>query len=115
MAKTKTTKTSNDAPKSRPPLTPEAKKSELMNLAMGLAEKKLRDGTASSQLICHFLKLAADEERDEIEKDVLKEQRSLYAAKRKNLESQDMRDEKYQEVIDAMRNYKGYGDPDVYD
>lgn len=114
MARAKGKDILDEPTRSRPPLTPEAKKSELMNLALGLAEQKLRDGTASSQLICHFLKLAADEERDNLEKELLIEEKKLKQAKTKSLEAQDSREDTYQRAIDAMRNYTGHGDPDIY-
>ena len=52
MAKTK----ANDSPKKmRPALTPEARENQLISLAVDLAEEQLRDKTASSQVITHFL------------------------------------------------------------
>lgn len=49
--------------KSRPATTPEARENQLIALAMDEAERKIREGTASSQLICHFLKLGSEKER----------------------------------------------------
>ena len=54
MAKEKTKGTSREM---RPALTPEARENQLIYLATDLAEKQLREGTASSQVITHYLKL----------------------------------------------------------
>ena len=54
----------------RPALTPEARENQLVSLAVDLAEKQLREGTASSQVITHYLKLGSTKER--IEKEILK-------------------------------------------
>jgi hypothetical protein len=43
--------------------TPEAKENQMISLAMDLVEKRLREGTASSQETTHFLKLATTKER----------------------------------------------------
>ena len=52
----------------RPALTPEARENQLVSLAVDLAEQQLRDGTASSQVITHYLKLGSTKERLEKEK-----------------------------------------------
>ena len=52
----------------RPVLSPEARENLLISLAMDRAEEKLLNGTASSQLITHFLKLGTEKERLEREK-----------------------------------------------
>ena len=46
----------------KPPLTEEAQEKHMIALAMDLAEKQLREGTASSQVITHYLKLASTKE-----------------------------------------------------
>ena len=52
---------------SRPAFTPEARENQLIALAVDRAEKQLRDGTASSQVITHYLKLGASKEKDRLE------------------------------------------------
>lgn len=56
MPKAKTS-SSGSSKKMRPALTPEARENQMISLAVDLAEQQLRDGTASSQVITHFLKL----------------------------------------------------------
>ena len=62
----------NPTQKMRPALTPEARENQCISLAMDLAEQQLRDGTASSQVITHFLKAGAT--RAELEKEKLRKE-----------------------------------------
>ena len=109
MAKVKGEKSSK---KMRPALTPEARENQMISLAMDCAEEQLRDGTASSQLITHFLKLATEKER--IEREILKQQKDLITAKTEALQSSKKVEELYANAIAAMRNYSGQGDSDEY-
>lgn len=94
----------------RPALTPDARKNQLISLAEDLAEKQLREGTASSQLITHYLKLATEKERLEVMK--LEHETELIKAKAKALESSERSEELYERAIKAMRRYSGHGDSD---
>lgn len=89
----------------RPALTPEARENQLIYLATDLAEKQLREGTASSQVITHYLKLGSTKER--IEKEILENQKELIKAKTKKLESDKKVEELYAKAISAMRRYSG--------
>lgn len=108
MAKVKTTSSSDKLRKMRPALTPEARENQLVSLAVDLAEQQLRDGTASSQVITHYLKLGSTKER--LEKEKLEEENKLLRAKTENLKSMKRVEELYTEALNAMRNYAGYGD-----
>lgn len=88
-----------------PARTPEAKVSQLINLAFSLAEKKLKDGTASSQVITHFLELATERERLQNEK--LMSDLKVADAKIKHMESQSTTEELYTRAIKAFRSYSG--------
>lgn len=110
MRKTKAVPSSETPRKMRPALTPEARENQLCSLAVDLAEKQLREGTASSQVITHYLKLASTRER--IEREILESQRDLNLAKRKNLQSQEEMKELYADALRAMREYSGNGGPD---
>lgn len=90
-----------------PPLTPEARENQLIALATDLAEQQLRDGTASSQVISHFLKLGST--RAELEKEKLRSENELAKAKAENLRAQERQDEMFQKAIEAMRLYQGVG------
>lgn len=107
--------------KMRPATTPESRENQLISLAVDLAEKQLMEGTASSQVITHYLKLGSTKEK--IERDILKEQKKLIVAKTENLQSAKRIEELYAKAIDAMRHYSGndsgespeFDDEDDYD
>lgn len=99
--------------KLRPALTPEARENQLISLAMDLAEEKLLDGTASSQLISHFLKLGSTKEN--LEKEMMEEQKKLLEAKTELLQIQRHSDELYTQALEAMKRYSGRDDGDDYD
>ena len=103
---------SNPAQKMRPALTPEARENQCISLAMDLAEQQLRDGTASSQVITHFLKAGAS--RAELEKEKLRKENLMLEAKTKAYQSSEEIKELYEGAIKAMRIYQGQGDPDDY-
>lgn len=108
--------TGSEEPKRRrrPALTPEAEESHMMNLAYDLARKQLEEGTASSQVITHFLKLAAEKEKRQIEKEILEKQRDLVVAKTEDLKSKKQSEEFYEKVIAALRSYNGQDEEDEY-
>lgn len=110
MGKIKAAPSSETSRKMRPALTPEARENQLCSLAVDLAERQLREGTASSQVITHYLRLASTRER--IERQILESQRDLNLAKRKNLQSQEEMKELYADALRAMREYAGNGGPD---
>ena len=97
--------------KIRPALSPEARENQMISLAIDLAEKQLIEGTASSQVITHFLKLASTKER--IEKEILEKQKELIVAKTESLQSSKRIEELYSEALDAMRIYSGQGGDDI--
>ncbi len=94
---------SEELPMSRPALTPEARENQLVSLAVDLAEQQLRDGTASSQVITHYLKLASRRER--LEREILEKQRDLYEAKTSAIKSSQKIEELYADAIEAMKRY----------
>lgn len=108
MAKVKTTTASDKSKKIRPALTPEARENQLIYLATDLAEQQLKDGTASSQVITHYLKLGSTKER--IEREILEKQKELISAKTEALQSAKRIEELYTNAIAAMRKYSGNGD-----
>ena len=112
MAKGKSVDLSKSSKKIRPALTPENRENQMISLAVDLAEKQLLEGTASSQVITHFLKLGSTKER--IEKEILEKQKELISAKTEALQSAKRIEELYTNALNAMRNYSGQGDPDDY-
>lgn len=88
-----------------PALTPEARENELIAAAIDLAERQIREGTASAQVITHYLKLGSSKARLENEK--LKTENRLLEKKIEMYESQKDTQKLYQDAIDAMRRYSG--------
>lgn len=99
------TDTSEPKKKLRPALTPEARENQLISLAMDCAEQQLMDGTASSQVITHFLKLGTAKYQYETEK--LKHDTELIKAKTDSIERADKIEELYANAIKSMQIYKG--------
>lgn len=100
----------------RPAVTPEARESQLISLAVDLAEQQLLDGTASSQVITHFLKLGTSMAK--LEKEKLEKENALLRAKTESIESQKRVEELYSNALAAMKRYSGYSndeDMEVYD
>lgn len=103
---------SDSTRKRRPAMTPEARENQMISLAVDLAEQQLIDGTASSQVITHYLKLGSS--REKIEQAILETKKELNEAKTENLQSAKRIEELYSEALSAMRDYSGKGDSDDY-
>ncbi len=97
---------SEDSPKKiRPALTPEAREQQMISLAVDLAERQLIEGTASSQVITHYLKLGSS--KDKLEKEKMQKENELMQAKIESLETAKHIEELYADAIKAMRKYRG--------
>lgn len=101
------------AASARPASTPEAQEQYMINLAMTLVEKRLREGTASSAETTHFLKLATM--KADLEKEKLKEENKLLRAKTETLKAAKDSKELYESVLKAMDKYNGRGEDDEYE
>ena len=108
MRKAKETTSSDQQRKIRPALTPEARENQMISLAIDLVEKRLIEGTASSQETTHFLKMATSKAR--LEKKKLEEEVKLIEAKTEAIQSAKRIEELYANAINAMRRYGGHGD-----
>lgn len=93
--------------KSRPALTAEGREKQMIALAIDCAEKQLREGTASSQVITHYLKLASTKNQLEMEK--IRRENKLLEAKVEEIKSTKSSKEMYEKVIAAIRIYSGAG------
>lgn len=92
----------------RPARTPEARENQLIALAVDLAEQQLRDGTASAQVISHYLKLGSSKEQ--LERKRLEEEVKLITAKTESLQSAKHVEELYEKAMAAMTSYRGEQD-----
>lgn len=98
---------SKEVQETMPSLTPEAQESKCIALAVNLAEKQLREGTASSQVITHYLKLGSSKER--LEQEILEKQKDLIDAKVEAYKTAKNVETLYSEALNAMRRYAGIG------
>jgi hypothetical protein len=107
--------TSKDVPgSSRPPSkTVEGRENQVVALAYDLAERQIREGTASSQVITHFLKMGTA--REQLERERLQRETELMGAKVEALASNARMEDLYADAIKAMRSYAGLSDEVEYD
>lgn len=89
-------------------LDPEERENQLISLAVDLAEKQLMEGTASAQVITHYLKLGTTRER--LEKEKLMRENRLLDVKAESYDRTSHIDELYENAINAMRRYHGDSD-----
>lgn len=98
----------NQSKRTPPAIDPKARENQLIDLAVSLAEQQLRDGTASSQVITHYLKLATEKEK--LERVILERQAELYTAKTESLQSTKRTEELIENALSAMKRYTGSED-----
>ena len=104
--KSPTPSNSNEKPL-RPAMSPEAREQQLTSLAVDLVEQRLIDGTASAQETVHFLKLASQKTKLELERARLENE--LIKAKTQSIRDQADMKALYKDAIAAMRRYSGHG------
>ena len=92
------------------PLDPAAREAQMIALATDLAYQQLKNGTASSQVITHYLKLGT--QREKIEKEILEKQKELIEEKTNAIKSTRNMGELYENAIAAMKKYSGFFEDD---
>lgn len=92
----------------RPAMSDKAREDQCVALAMDLAEQQLRDGTASSQVITHFLKVGSSKEK--LEREIMEKQEELLRAKTDLIKANQRDDEFYNKVLNSLRSYRGEDD-----
>jgi len=98
----------------RPPATtPEGRENQLIALAVDLTEKQLAEGTASSQIISHYLKLGST--REKLEQERLAQENELLRAKIEAMASVKRVEELYETALNAMRSYAGQEPMEKFD
>lgn len=93
-------------PKRRPATTQKGRENQLVSLAEDLAERQIRDGTASAQVISHYLKLGSS--REILEQQRLEHENALLEVKRESILRDQRREDDYKVVMKALRSYHGY-------
>lgn len=89
----------------KPPTTPQEHENLLISLAMKRAEQQLADGTASSQVISHFLKMGAT--REQLEQDKIRKETELLKTKRDTIESAEAVEARIEAAVEAFGRYRG--------
>lgn len=96
----------NDKPsRRRQAMTPEARENQMISKAVSLAEKQIENGTASAQVVTHYLKLGSSRER--LEQERLRHENELLQVKREAIESAQRVEVLYKQALDAMKSYSG--------
>lgn len=106
MGKTAAKQTAKPSQRKEPPARSlEARENQMIALAVDLAEQQLRDGTASSQVITHYLKLGST--REKIEQRNKELDTELKAAKAEAIRAAERIEDIYAEAIASMKRYAG--------
>lgn len=105
MVARRTTPSKTQPSRRRPATTPEAREDQLISLAVDLAEKQMTEGSASAQVISHYLKLGSS--REKLEQERIRKENQLLDAKRESLEAAARVEELYKSALSAMRSYSG--------
>lgn len=85
--------------------TPEGRENEMIMLAYQEVERRIRDHTATSQELCHFLKMGSEKER--LEREKLEVEMELQRVRADSIESGKYMEELYNNAIAAMKLYSG--------
>lgn len=91
--------------KDLPALSPEARENQMISFAVNLAEQKLRDGSAATPIIVHYLKLGTMKSQLEMEK--LRQENELLKAKTQAINTAEKNDVLYSQALEAFRSYRG--------
>jgi len=105
MARIKKESPESKKRKTAPASTPEGRQAQIVAAAVDLAEQRILEGTASNQLLLHYIKIA--DPMRKIEEEILEKQKELIVAKTESLASQKKMEELYAEAIKAMTRYSG--------
>ena len=97
-----------EQPSVTPAMTPEDQEDQLISLAVDLAVQRLRDGTASNQLVSEIIKLGTVKER--LSREKLQRENEMLKAKTEAIEASKNNGEMYMKAIRAMKLYSGFGD-----
>jgi hypothetical protein len=92
----------------KPSQTVEGREQQLISLAVDLAERQLREGTASPSVINHYLKMAS--KRETLEREILERQSKLIDAKAQSIVKAKEQDELAKAALEAMKNYSSGSD-----
>ena len=89
----------------RPAISPESRENQLIAMSYDLAEERIRDKTASNDLLKEFIRIGNTKARLEIEK--MKYETELVKAKTEAIESASNAEKLFEEAMKAMQSYSG--------
>jgi hypothetical protein len=95
----------SSSPQFSPASNPEERENQMISLAVNLAEQQLREGTASSQVIVHYLKLAST--RNKLEEEKIRYETAMLEAKKEALTKSGQLQELMENALEAFRSYSG--------
>lgn len=113
MAARRDQESNSQKPRRRPATSPEARENQLISLAVDLAARQLEDGSASAQVITHYLKLGSS--REKLEQLRIEKENELLDIKREAIASQARVEELYTKALNAMQSYSGLGPVETAD
>lgn len=93
-----------------PAMNVEDRYDQLIAQALDLAEERIRDKSASNQLIAEIMRYGTTKER--LQKEKLRRENEVLRVKAEAMEAQKQSGEMYEEAIRAMKSYTGYSDSD---
>lgn len=91
--------------KDAPAITPEAREQQMIAKAERLAEQKLEDGTASPQIIVHYLRLGTT--RALLEQELLKTKNDLMTAQAEAVRAQAQLETMFNDAVKVFTKYSG--------
>lgn len=95
----------SSSPQFSPASNPEERENQMISLAVNLAEQQLREGTASSQVLVHYLKLAST--RNKLEEEKIKYETAMLKAKKDALNKSGQLQDLMENALEAFRSYSG--------
>ena len=84
--------------------TLEGRESQCIALAYDLVEKRLREGTATSQETTHFLRMGSS--REIYERELMKERTEVMQAKKEALQAAKRIEALYEDAVNAVQSYR---------
>ena len=119
MARTQRAKKAVDeynGPSITPAMSPEDQEDQLVTLAVDLAMRRLKEGTASNQLVAEIIKMGTQKER--LAREKLQRENDMLKVKTEAIEASKRNSELYADAIKAFRQYSGhvsFDDEDEYE
>lgn len=110
MARKKESEERVSGSRTPPATSPTEREQQMIEYADRLAEKQLLEGTASSQVITHYLKLGTS--REKLEQEKISNENLRLKAQIAHLESQQRAEDMMKELLDKMKLYAGVDDED---